>query len=365
MRLVGRGRRPAAVGVAVIVLATGLAGLNGVVGVAGTADAATGPTDVPVAGSFNFSPSRDASQGTAVGVVNAVRRIPGGTVVYYSFGLPKGAQPLSMSPNSLGQVTIGNYSASSLAYVEVVDPVGLMRYRPMVAGTTCLCSSFGDLPSQLPGGALYSGYVIVPPLPETVTTVTVTGFFGAAVTNVPIGSGLLAPAAASAKTISALSAGWPTVATDQVSSVSDPSKFILPLTKRSASLDNSRRTSETSTKVSVELSSDVLFAVDKSALTSAAQSRIADVASDIAKRATGVVTVTGYTDSTGSPSHNQTLSVARAHSVLAALKQAVHASGVSFASAGHGEADPVAGNATSAGRALNRRVTIVYSVAKH
>jgi OOP family OmpA-OmpF porin len=326
--------------------------------------AATGPTDVPVAGTFEFSPARDVSGGTDVGVINAVRRIPGGTVVYYSFGAPKGGRPLTVTANTLGQITIGHYAGTALPFAEVVDPLGLTRYRPMVAGTTCLCSNLSDASGPLPAGALYAGYVIVPPLPTTISTVTVTGFFGAAVTNVPVGSGLLSPVAPGGKSISALAAGWPTVAVDQVSSVSNPGTYILPLTERTASLDNSRRTSETSTKVSVELSSDVLFAVDKSVLTAAAQSRIAEVAADIAQRAKGVVTVTGYTDSTGSPSHNQTLSVARAHAVLAALKQAVHSSRVTFSSAGKGESDPVASNATKAGRALNRRVTIVYSVAK-
>lgn len=324
--------------------------------------AATASITAPDAGTFQFSPSRDVTQGTAVGVINAVRRIPGGTVVYYSFGTPKGSAPVNMSPNSLGQVTVGNYSASALAYVEVVDPVGLMRYRPMVAGTTCLCSAFGDLPQPLNGGALYSGYVIVPPLPAAVTSVTVTGFFGAAVTNVQVGDGLLTPTAPGGKSVTPLTTGWPTVPADQVSQVPDPGKFVLPLTMRTASLDNSSRTSQTSTKVNVDLASDVLFAVDKSTLTAAAQSRIAAVAADIVKRAKGVVTVTGYTDSTGSPSHNQTLSTARANAVLAALRSAVKGASVTFAASGKGESDPVASNDTTSGRSLNRRVTIAYSV---
>lgn len=329
---------------------------------------ADAPATIPVAGSFAFTFGQDVTQGFGVGVINAVNRIPGGTVVYYSLGIPAGSKPQPLDPNSLGQVSIGHYAAQDEAYVDVVDPAGLMRYRPMVSGTTCLCSSYGDFPKdvgpELLPGKLYAGYVVVPPLPTSVTSVSVVGFFGAVVSNVPVGNGLLTPVAPDGKSISDLATGWPTVAASLASSVSDPGTFTLPLTKRSASLDNSERTSETPTKVAVDLSSDVLFAVDKSTLTAAAQSRIAAVAADISSRGKGVVTVAGYTDSTGTDSHNQTLSEARAEAVMKALKAAVHGSAVTFTAVGHGEGDPVASNATTSGRSLNRRVTISYSVTK-
>ncbi|AIO37576.1 ompA family protein [Burkholderia cenocepacia] len=69
------------------------------------------------------------------------------------------------------------------------------------------------------------------------------------------------------------------------------------------------------------------------------------------------VTVTGYTDSTGSVPHNQRLSEARARSVISYLRigglQAQQ-----FIAEGRGAADPVATNSTAEGRAQNRRVEI-------
>ncbi|SCK39951.1 Outer membrane protein OmpA [Variovorax sp. HW608] len=69
------------------------------------------------------------------------------------------------------------------------------------------------------------------------------------------------------------------------------------------------------------------------------------------------VTITGYTDSTGSRPHNQKLSEARAQAVL----QYLRSHGVmsqEFVAEGHGMNDPVASNATASGRALNRRVEV-------
>lgn len=69
------------------------------------------------------------------------------------------------------------------------------------------------------------------------------------------------------------------------------------------------------------------------------------------------VTIVGHTDSTGSPAVNDPLSVARANSVRDYLvTRGVPASHVQ--TMGRGEREPVADNATEAGRARNRRVEI-------
>lgn len=71
------------------------------------------------------------------------------------------------------------------------------------------------------------------------------------------------------------------------------------------------------------------------------------------------VKIAGYTDNTGSASLNKSLSAARA----SATEKYLAAHGVAasrMTSAGYGEADPVASNATAAGRAKNRR--IVFTV---
>jgi len=112
----------------------------------------------------------------------------------------------------------------------------------------------------------------------------------------------------------------------------------------------------------------VLFHFDKSSLTSGARSTIQNVASQIKGRAAGPVQVTGYTDSIGSDQVNGPLSQARARSVVAALGPLTP--GKAYRAAGLGSADPVAPNTKPSGaddppgRALNRRVAIVFAVKK-
>lgn len=70
-----------------------------------------------------------------------------------------------------------------------------------------------------------------------------------------------------------------------------------------------------------------------------------------------LVTVAGYTDSTGSADYNQKLSERRASTVALYL----HGRGVvqeRLAAIGYGEQHPVAGNNSAEGRAKNRRVEI-------
>ena len=70
-----------------------------------------------------------------------------------------------------------------------------------------------------------------------------------------------------------------------------------------------------------------------------------------------MVHVIGHTDSTGSDSYNQGLSERRASSVKTYL--ASHGvNGERVLTVGKGESEPVASNATSDGRQMNRRVEI-------
>ncbi|MDR5856873.1 OmpA family protein [Caballeronia sp. LZ062] len=72
------------------------------------------------------------------------------------------------------------------------------------------------------------------------------------------------------------------------------------------------------------------------------------------------VVVEGYTDSTGSASYNVALSERRARAVLEYLKgHGLQAQ--DFATKALGESNPVASNATSGGRAENRRVEVVLT----
>lgn len=68
--------------------------------------------------------------------------------------------------------------------------------------------------------------------------------------------------------------------------------------------------------------------------------------------------IAGYTDSQGSDSGNRALSQARADAVLLAL-QGRGVSVEALKATGYGEADPIADNATEAGREANRRIEFV------
>ena len=104
----------------------------------------------------------------------------------------------------------------------------------------------------------------------------------------------------------------------------------------------------------------VNFATNKADLTSGAREKLARFSGLTAPYPGLMISVEGYTDSTGSPESNLKLSQARAASVVTYLiQQGVKPESVS--AKGLGDANPVADNATGEGRAQNRRVEIVVS----
>ena len=133
------------------------------------------------------------------------------------------------------------------------------------------------------------------------------------------------------------------------------------------SLDNSEARTESGPQTELSLGTDVLFVFGKSDLTPAAGRLLHEVAAEISGRASGPVTITGYTDSIGTDAINIPLSRARAAAVLAALQTLVTSGRVTFTATGRGAANPVApntnpnGSDNPQGRAQNRRVEILYS----
>ena len=103
--------------------------------------------------------------------------------------------------------------------------------------------------------------------------------------------------------------------------------------------------------------SDVLFQTDSAALRPAALDKLRPLGAYLKANPQVQLRIDGYTDSRASAEHNQLLSQHRAESVESALagmgvrEGRVHVEG-------HGEADPVATNATPQGRQLNRRVSV-------
>ena len=105
---------------------------------------------------------------------------------------------------------------------------------------------------------------------------------------------------------------------------------------------------------------DVLFETNQYALRPAARESLAKVAGILLAYPDLRLEVDGHTDSVGSDAYNQQLSEKRAASVRDYLTQ----QGIPIASVtvqGFGKTQPVASNATAAGRQQNRRVELVVS----
>lgn len=106
------------------------------------------------------------------------------------------------------------------------------------------------------------------------------------------------------------------------------------------------------------LSGSVLFASNKSELLPAAQDRLNQVATALMATKDRQLTVEGHTDSQGSNEYNQGLSQRRAETVRAFIIARGYSPDLIRAT-GIGEGRPVGNNASSEGRANNRRVEIV------
>jgi outer membrane protein OmpA-like peptidoglycan-associated protein len=102
---------------------------------------------------------------------------------------------------------------------------------------------------------------------------------------------------------------------------------------------------------------DVTFETNSASLDPKFFSVLDSVATVLQEYKSTLVTVAGYTDSTGTAEHNQILSEKRATTVALYLNSREVAK-ERLAAIGHGESKPVAGNDTADGRAKNRRVEI-------
>ena len=108
----------------------------------------------------------------------------------------------------------------------------------------------------------------------------------------------------------------------------------------------------------VNMPQDVLFATDSADLRGTLTRDVQAVANSLVKYPNSTIQVIGHTDSTGSDAYNMDLSQRRAASVANVLNYSgVPASRIQ--TIGKGKTQPIASNATEAGRAQNRRVEII------
>ena len=106
---------------------------------------------------------------------------------------------------------------------------------------------------------------------------------------------------------------------------------------------------------SVRVELDVKFDFDRDTIRPEFRQDIQSLAEFMSTYPSVTTTVEGHTDSIGAESYNQGLSERRANSVRQALiDEGVDSSRIN--AVGHGEARPIADNATDEGRAMNRRV---------
>ena len=105
---------------------------------------------------------------------------------------------------------------------------------------------------------------------------------------------------------------------------------------------------------------DVLFEPGSSELSSAANRTVLQLVQFLQLNPRRRVRIEGYTDNRGATEENRELSRLRAQSVARVLAElGIEASRIEVQ--GYGEAFPVAENASGRGRALNRRVEILFS----
>lgn len=133
------------------------------------------------------------------------------------------------------------------------------------------------------------------------------------------------------------------------------------LDKQKKELEAIAETKRTEQGLVSKLKSDILFDSGKSDLKPAANENLGKMAAIMKKYPENVLTVKGYTDTTGSTERNRTLSEQRA----AAVKTQLVSGGIpaeTIAVVGMGPDAPIADNKTTEGRAQNRRVEIEIAV---
>ena len=104
---------------------------------------------------------------------------------------------------------------------------------------------------------------------------------------------------------------------------------------------------------------EVHFDTSKSNVTAASHPALEELAAFLAEHPQTKAEIQGHSDSSGNPAKNKVLSQQRADAVKAHLVNVLKVDGSRLSSKGYGADQPVATNATAAGRTENRRVMAV------
>ncbi len=114
-------------------------------------------------------------------------------------------------------------------------------------------------------------------------------------------------------------------------------------------------------ELQVTFENAILFDYDSSALKTASQDQLREVADVLSRYPDTDIMVRGHTDSSGSDDYNQSLSERRAAAVRGFLMGAGVAAN-RITAHGYGESAPVADNGSESGRSQNRRVELNVQV---
>ncbi|WEF29226.1 OmpA family protein [Klebsiella aerogenes] len=112
---------------------------------------------------------------------------------------------------------------------------------------------------------------------------------------------------------------------------------------------------------SLGLSDSILFDKNDYRLRADSQQQIHDMAARLAETGITHSRLEGHTDNYGEDSYNEALSLKRANSVADAWAVGAKIPRSNLTTRGLGKKYPIASNDTAAGRAENRRVTVVIS----
>ncbi|PSK91309.1 outer membrane protein OmpA-like peptidoglycan-associated protein [Murinocardiopsis flavida] len=261
-------------------------------------------------------------------------------MVFLSFRITNtGDEPGEIFSELATQADTDGASLNSPSGVSLIDPQGMKHYLPQsYSNKDCYCKLWDNYNIE-PGKSLET-WVVYPAPPKNVKKLSVDIPTSPAIFDVPLSSGGEVPEDPSGK-------------------LAKPR--VLDLRQIEEDLEDGTARDENNDETNVMLSSDVLFELNKSDLTSKADSSLKKVAEEIDESSAKTVKVDGYTDNSGDDSINQPLSEDRASEVTKKLKELVKRKGIEFKPAGHGSSDPVASNDTDDGRQKNRRVSVRFA----
>jgi len=220
--------------------------------------------------------------------------------------------------------------------IALVDTAARQVLSPLRTPDGCVCSTEGSEKSYLDPGAHKTFFAVVPAPSGGARTTTVLHQMGMPFVNVPI------------------SDEPPTAPPGQAVPPPVGEEANFPI--EAFSEDPETEVRDDGREVQVNISADVLFAVDSAELTPAADRLLKKTAAQIGG---GTVKVEGHADSTGTDEINDPLSQRRAEAVAERLRALVP--GATFEAQGFGSRRPLHSDDDEEGRRRNRRVTITFT----